>query len=146
MTYVIDKGEFIFIPTEKHYSDYFISGTGYLCCKNPHRLIVSENPLMDWGVTNTKQIDGVVEENDEYFVKIRIRGGYTVKLSEMIKKLEDFKNEFGDISVVVRKDDSYWGSIDNYIDEYNLYHTRNSQPNGHKSEEWGEAIVFDSNP
>lgn len=77
MSYVINKGNFILIPTNKEYSNYYISGTGYLCCEIPwtHRKrCISENPLIDWGVTDTKQIEGVIEGNGEYFVKISVEG------------------------------------------------------------------------
>lgn len=74
MSFVINKGSFILIPTEKHYSKYYISGTGYLCCDNPYLRVISENPLIDWGVTDTKQIEGVIENNGEWFVKIRVKG------------------------------------------------------------------------
>lgn len=70
MSYVINKWDFILIPIESCYSDFYISGTGYLCCRSPYARVISENPLIDWGVTATKQIEGVVGRDGEYFVKI----------------------------------------------------------------------------
>lgn len=77
MSDVSNKGNFILIPTSKEYSNYYISGTGYLCCEisgTQSKRCISENPLIDWGVTDTKQIEGIIDNNGEYFVKISVEG------------------------------------------------------------------------
>lgn len=69
-----------------------------------------------------------------------------LKISELIEKLEKFKEEFGDLPIIIRRKE-YWGSEDDYLDfEYHVYLARNARPERSRTELNEITIVFDSKP
>lgn len=69
-----------------------------------------------------------------------------MKISELISKLEEIKNNEGDLSVCVSESHEYWGSIESYITNENISISDYAQPNGPKSGESERAVVFKSYP
>lgn len=64
------------------------------------------------------------------------------KISDIIKRLEELKDEHGDINCVVSENHSYWGSTETYIDKHNLRVKEHTQPQGPKSGLSEKAVVF----
>lgn len=48
------------LPKGKNCAQFYISGTGYLCCRQPHIMCLSENSLIDYGITHDRQIGEIV--------------------------------------------------------------------------------------
>ena len=64
-----------------------------------------------------------------------------MKITELIKKLEEIKSEHGDLNVCVSESHEYWGSIASYLTDYNMC-IEHAQPNGPKSGKSEKAVVF----
>ena len=65
-----------------------------------------------------------------------------MKISELIKNLEELKNIEGDISVCASTPHDYWGQIDSHIYGYDIIVRDNVQPDGPKSGKSERAVVF----
>lgn len=65
-----------------------------------------------------------------------------MKISELILKLEEIKSEEGDLNVCISEEHEYWGSIQSYLDEYNI-NVCNAQPDGPKSGKIEKAVIFE---
>lgn len=65
-----------------------------------------------------------------------------MKISELIKKLEEIKTKDGDLNIVVSEAHEYWGSVQSHLTEYNMTVSEHAQPDGPKSGKSEKAVVF----
>ena len=66
-----------------------------------------------------------------------------MKISEVIKKLEEFKEKHGDLTCCTAESHDYWGSIENrMVVDYSLHIKENAQPKGPKSSEMEKCVIF----
>jgi len=64
-------------------------------------------------------------------------------IDDLIKRLEDIKEEHGNIIVCVSEKDSYWGTENVFLENiFNLSVEHLAQPKGPKSGESEKAVVF----
>ena len=66
---------------------------------------------------------------------------YTI--SELISKLQDIMNEEGDLNCAFSIDHEYWGSVENYLSDYNIK-VGLAQPEGPKSGKTEKCLIFES--
>ncbi len=65
-----------------------------------------------------------------------------MKISELIKKLQDMQDKEGDLNTCVSQPDEYWGSVDSHTTDYNVT-VKRAQPDGPKSGKSELAVVFE---
>jgi small nuclear ribonucleoprotein (snRNP)-like protein len=65
-----------------------------------------------------------------------------MEISKLIKVLEDIKRDNGDIQVVVSEGHEYWGSVESYVEEYNIRVSENAMPQGPKSGKSEKAVII----
>lgn len=65
-----------------------------------------------------------------------------MKVSELIKRLQEIIKEDGDINCVISNSHDYWGSVQSHINEHNLNVSEHAQPEGPKSGKSEKAVVF----
>ena len=63
-------------------------------------------------------------------------------IDDLIKRLEDIKEEHGNIIVCVSEKDDYWGTLYEKLEIFNLSVDHFAQPKGPKSGESEKAVVF----
>ena len=66
-----------------------------------------------------------------------------MKISDLVKKLEDIKLKDGDLNVCVGEGHEYWGSIQRYLEDCDVSVSNHAQPEGPKSGESEKAVVFE---
>lgn len=64
-----------------------------------------------------------------------------MKVSEVIKKLEEIKAEEGDINVCMSEDHEYWGTTSFILKEWDIKVSDHAQPNGPKQESERAVII-----
>jgi len=50
----VAEGYVVQVPAEAR--DFYVSGTGYLCCRAPVRMVLAETPVIDLGIQTRQQI------------------------------------------------------------------------------------------
>jgi hypothetical protein len=67
-----------------------------------------------------------------------------ITITDVINKLVAIRYEFGEIPVCLSEPHDYWGSIESYITDDNIMVSDNAKPNGPKSNEVVQAVIFKS--
>lgn len=44
------------VPAPVEAREFYISGTGYICCRQPVRMVLTEHPVTEYGIRDTRQI------------------------------------------------------------------------------------------
>jgi len=65
-----------------------------------------------------------------------------MRITELIERLEQIKDEEGDLIVCTSEPHEYWGTLHQELDKYNVCVNPNAQPKGPKSGETERAVVF----
>lgn len=65
-----------------------------------------------------------------------------MKITELITKLEEIKNNEGDLNVCISESHEYWGSVQTHLTEYNVSISQHAQPDGPKSGKSERAVVI----
>ena len=66
-----------------------------------------------------------------------------MKISELIIHLEKILDDKGDLNVCISEPHEYWGSVEQYLTDYNV-EVGHAQPKGPKSGEGEIAVVFNT--
>lgn len=66
-----------------------------------------------------------------------------IKISDLIKRLEDIKQQHGDLNICTSANHDYWGTIFSYLQEYDI-NVGDARPKGPKSGYSEEAVIFSS--
>lgn len=65
-----------------------------------------------------------------------------MKISKLIEKLEELKSSEGDLNVCISDSDEYWGSVETYLEDYNIKVSEHAQPEGPKSGKSEKAVIL----
>jgi hypothetical protein len=66
-----------------------------------------------------------------------------MNISSLIKKLTQIKEENGDLNVCVGESHDYWGRLDKYLENGDIWVTDNAVPKGPKSGESERAVLLE---
>ena len=72
---VMVNGYFVF-PVPSDTGDYYISGTGHICCNRPVKKTLSDGPVMDLGICANSQIVGYANIAECRAAGIEIDAGF----------------------------------------------------------------------
>ena len=64
-----------------------------------------------------------------------------MKISEVIKRLEEIKAQEGDINVCMSEEDEYWGKLSFTLREWNINVSDHALPNGPKQKSERAVII-----
>lgn len=53
------------VPVPTNAREFYISGTGYLCCRQPVRMVLTEHPVTDHGIRDARQIRAATAAEQE---------------------------------------------------------------------------------
>ena len=65
-----------------------------------------------------------------------------MKISELIKYLEETKEKEGDLEVCCSESHEYWGSLEIKLEKYNCQVSPFAQPDGPKSGKSEKAVIL----
>lgn len=73
----IFEDEFVLVPITDginidKFSDFYISGLGFLCAKTPYMIILYDEYIDNTGTIKTKDIVGVIKKDNQAFIKIHL--------------------------------------------------------------------------
>lgn len=71
------EDQFVLVPIAKGinidmFSDFYISGTGFLCAKKPYMIVLYDEYIDKDGNIKTEDIVGVVKRDNKAYIKINL--------------------------------------------------------------------------